>query len=140
SFCSPQRGLSSRCRGIHAAAAGIRDSMITRLRVQNFKCLLDTTIDFAPFTVLIGPNDSGKSSILDAIHLLGRTAQEQLNANQLHHDSLVWRRQSARVIAWKIEGTTHHGSFQYELSLSHDSIFQGENLSGDGGVAIDRSS
>ena len=52
--------------------------MLTTVRVQNFKCLLDTKIDLAPFTVLIGPNDSGKTSFLDALHLLGKTAEKPL--------------------------------------------------------------
>jgi AAA15 family ATPase/GTPase len=50
--------------------------MITHLTVQNFKCLGDVSIDLAPFTILIGANDSGETSLLDAISLLGRTARE----------------------------------------------------------------
>jgi len=38
--------------------------MINELKIQNFKCLRDTAISFEPLTVLIGPNDSGKTSIL----------------------------------------------------------------------------
>lgn len=45
--------------------------MITHLHIQNFKCLRDVQVDLVPFTILIGPNDSGKSSLLDAVQALG---------------------------------------------------------------------
>ena len=42
-------------------------SLITRFRVQNFKALRDVTLDLTPVHLLIGPNDSGKTSILEAL-------------------------------------------------------------------------
>lgn len=68
--------------------------MLASLHVQNFKCLRDVEVAFGPFTVLIGPNDSGKSSILDALRLLGRTVVEPLSSTfQGDNDR--------RVLAWK---------------------------------------
>jgi len=52
--------------------------LITHLHIESFKCLKDVTIELSPLTVLIGANDSGKSSILDAIRLLSRTTGESL--------------------------------------------------------------
>lgn len=43
---------------------------ITRLDVQGFKALRDVSVDLAPFTVVVGGNASGKSTMLDAIDLL----------------------------------------------------------------------
>jgi predicted ATPase len=51
--------------------------MIDHLRIQNFKCLRDVSIDLGPLTVFVGPNDSGKTSILEAIYLLGQTTIRQ---------------------------------------------------------------
>jgi predicted ATPase len=48
--------------------------MLNRVKVQNFKCLRDVDVELGPFTVLIGPNDSGKSSFLAALQLLGKLA------------------------------------------------------------------
>jgi len=44
--------------------------MITSMHIQNFKCFKDFNIDLDPFTVLIGPNDSGKTAFLQAIRLV----------------------------------------------------------------------
>ncbi|OHB64544.1 MAG: hypothetical protein A2Y77_14080 [Planctomycetes bacterium RBG_13_62_9] len=52
--------------------------MITRLRVKNFKALRDVWVDLTPVHVLIGPNDSGKTSILDALAALCRSVDHDL--------------------------------------------------------------
>jgi AAA15 family ATPase/GTPase len=45
-------------------------SVITRFHIQNFKAFRDSTpIDITPFTLIVGPNGSGKTSILEALEL-----------------------------------------------------------------------
>lgn len=83
--------------------------MISRLHVQNYKCLRDVTVDFAPFTVLIGPNDSGKSSVLQAIHdLTPFLSLLRDPARQLAGDwnARVWRRQRDQHIRWQATEST----------------------------------
>ncbi len=48
--------------------------MLTRLEVDGFKSLRDFSIDLEPLTVLLGPNDAGKSNILEALALSSRLA------------------------------------------------------------------
>ena len=43
---------------------------IEKLRIQNFGCIKDATFELAPICALIGPNDSGKSTVLRALQLL----------------------------------------------------------------------
>lgn len=47
--------------------------MIKQIRVQRFKAIEDATLDLTPFHLLIGPNDSGKTSFLEAIAALSRS-------------------------------------------------------------------
>ncbi|HLX09727.1 MAG TPA: AAA family ATPase [Thermoanaerobaculia bacterium] len=49
--------------------------MLTRLRVQGFKNLLDLDIRFGPFNCVAGPNGAGKSNLFDAIHFLSLLTQ-----------------------------------------------------------------
>lgn len=49
--------------------------MFRKITVRNFKSLVDTTVDLAPFTVLVGKNGSGKSSFLQAIGLAAWAVQ-----------------------------------------------------------------
>ena len=46
--------------------------MLIRLRIQGFKSLESADLRFGPLTVLVGPNASGKSNMLDAINFLSR--------------------------------------------------------------------
>ncbi len=48
--------------------------MLTRLRVQGFKNLVDVDVRFGPFTCVAGPNGAGKSNLFDAITFLGALA------------------------------------------------------------------
>ena len=51
--------------------------MITRAKFQNFKALRDVEITFeSRLTVLVGPNGSGKTSVLQGIQFLGRFARD----------------------------------------------------------------
>ena len=51
--------------------------MIESVTIKNFKCLRDVTIKLEPFTVFVGANGSGKTSILQALDLLCRTFRTQ---------------------------------------------------------------
>jgi len=49
--------------------------MIHRAKFENFKALRDVEITFdAPLTVLVGPNGSGKTSVLQGMHALAQLA------------------------------------------------------------------
>ena len=45
--------------------------MLDRVRIQNFRCLRDVDVPLKPLTVLIGENDTGKSTFLEAIAFRG---------------------------------------------------------------------
>ncbi len=46
---------------------------LRRLQVTDFRCLQSAAFDLDPrFTLISGPNASGKTSVLEAIHVLGR--------------------------------------------------------------------
>jgi len=46
--------------------------MISEVRIQNYKCLRDVTVNLERFTVFVGANGSGKTSVLQALDLLCR--------------------------------------------------------------------
>lgn len=113
--------------------------MLTRLHVENFKCLRDVDIALGPFTVLIGPNDSGKSSILDALRLLGRTMREPL-ADIFHGDDewrhLVWKQTQAASFAIEVDLKNGLSENRYKLDLRARNAFE-EHVGGpDGGPPL----
>jgi predicted ATPase len=52
--------------------------MITRMTVDCFKAIRHVEVDLAPFTVLIGPNDTGKTSFLEAVYALAESTRNSL--------------------------------------------------------------
>ncbi|MCY1008191.1 AAA family ATPase [Nannocystis pusilla] len=107
--------------------------MLARLHVQNFKCLRDVDIAFGPFTVLIGPNDSGKSSILDALRILGRTMREPL-ADIFRGDDewrhLAWKGTNVSSFALEVGYKNGPQERTYKLVLSALNVFE-EHISED---------
>lgn len=51
--------------------------MLTEITLENFKNLVDAKIPLSPFTVLVGANGSGKTSVLEALHLMSKLGTEQ---------------------------------------------------------------
>jgi predicted ATPase len=51
--------------------------MITRIEIDGFKSFEKFSLDLGPFTVLAGPNNSGKSNLLEALVLLRDLAYAQ---------------------------------------------------------------
>lgn len=65
-------------------------AMLRRLHVKNFKLLRDVRLEFeedAP-TVLIGPNASGKSSLLEVLDFLRRCADDGLESALVAHGGI----------------------------------------------------
>lgn len=52
--------------------------MLTRLKVNGFKNLVDVDVHFGPFTCIAGANGVGKSNLFDAIHFLSALADRPL--------------------------------------------------------------
>ena len=48
--------------------------MITRIKINGFKSLLDTELFFGPFTCIAGENATGKSNLFDAVRFLSNLA------------------------------------------------------------------
>lgn len=53
--------------------------MINQISVKNFKALRDVTVDLERFTVLIGPNDTGKSSFLEALFAIAESKRSPVS-------------------------------------------------------------
>ena len=100
------------------------------LHVSNFKSLKDVSMEFKPLTVIIGPNSSGKSSILQSILLLKKLHLNQGNVampalfdiegyiNMGSWDHLVFDESSPMRFSLLVGGDDI--SFQYNVSISRD--------------------
>lgn len=54
--------------------------MMKKLAIKNFRSLCDVQINFEEdITVLVGENDSGKSSIIDAFRIMFENSEPELD-------------------------------------------------------------
>jgi predicted ATPase len=68
--------------------------MIHKVHIQNFKCLRDVSVELERFTVFVGTNGSGKTSVLEAIHHAVRAAtgdHKKVFAHERHGDWVYTR-------------------------------------------------
>jgi predicted ATPase len=80
--------------------------MITRAKFENFKALRDVEITFdSRLTVLVGPNGSGKTSVLQGIEFLGRYARDNEGPHRFQISSQR-DRGSQWVYGWETEPQT----------------------------------
>jgi predicted ATPase len=99
--------------------------MLTKLGVKNYKSLEDVTIPLRPLTVFVGPNNAGKSNILDCLLFL----QELLELGAPSVSSrggfryLVWGGDLKRQIEIELEakipdalGKEHEVTYRVEIA------------------------
>lgn len=72
--------------GQDRAGSGLMGNRIAALRVRGLRTLADTELTLDGLTVLIGPNSSGKSSIIEACEIVRKLAQPEFlrTFNEIH--------------------------------------------------------
>ena len=101
--------------------------MITNITLENFKCFRHVSINPKLLTVLIGPNGTGKSSILQALLLLKQSVGEEQIQLQGEFVRLVSPDEivpnflkEPLPIQFRLEGNVDGAEFQYTVSLTSD--------------------
>ncbi len=56
------------------------------MRIRRFRSIVDMEVDFAPITIFVGTNDSGKSNILKAVNLLFNNEVEYASPYEYSRD------------------------------------------------------
>jgi predicted ATPase len=91
-------------------------AMITQVSIKNFKCLRDVTVKLEPFTVFVGANGSGKTSILQALDLLCRTFRVEKTEPGYHGKMIELEMEFQQN---RYHGTTEEVELSFEMSENH---------------------
>jgi len=97
--------------------------MLTRLRVNGFKNLVDVDIRFGPFTCIAGANAVGKSNLFDAIRFLSMSANKTLMTAALSVRNETARNADARSLFHRVAGkSTDIMSFEVEMITPKEAV------------------
>jgi hypothetical protein len=102
--------------------------MITKLYVNNFRCLVAFKAEFDSFGVLCGPNGAGKSSVFDALRLIRNLATgdgilgAKGDPNVPHLEFTNW--QESSVQEFELGVTSEGHSFEYILHIEQLADFE----------------
>lgn len=95
--------------------------MITQFRVKNYKALRDVTLNLTPIHVLIGPNDTGKTSLLEALAALCRsvdTEPPESFTGRWEGRELIWQGSQMDDGAVTLSVTVDREGLTYTLAYS----------------------
>lgn len=88
---------------------------LRRVQVTDFRCLHSASIDLDPkFTLISGPNASGKTSLLESLYVLGRGRSFRTR----HLEHLIRRGTDRFVVFGEVDAATGHVALGVEGSAS----------------------
>src|SRR5262245_728592 len=98
--------------------------MLNRLQVNGFRALHGTSVNLSPFSILIGKNGVGKTTLLDVVQIIGKYARG--GAKRAFGPppwSLGWQRSKGigwiETVDFELEVSTNEGKkYRYLLKLS----------------------
>lgn len=107
--------------------------MLKGLHICNFKSLRDTgKLDIKPITFLVGPNSSGKTSVLQAILALRQTIRnKEIKSALILQDyidlgsfkDIVWEHNLKNNITIKLSDSTDNVEVEFAFQKNNESIF-----------------
>ncbi len=100
--------------------------MIKSIEIEGFRSLRHIRLELRPLNVLIGPNQSGKTNILDALDFLAEAVQGKLSPALYHSRgglaNLLWAGKGAKHVRYRIEfdpGAVTYGFTIEQQSQGH---------------------
>lgn len=107
--------------------------MLQRLRIKNFKLLRDVDLEVSGKgpTVLIGPNASGKSTVIEVLDFLGRCAADGLESALVAHGGMAAIRTAGSTTPieiyshWRFNSIDMNRSWNFHWTLRIDATSSG---------------
>lgn len=111
--------------------------MLTRIQIQRYKSLYDTTVDLEPLTVFIGPNGSGKSNICEALFIASQlkssdksflqAVRQLFKSNDEWHNKF-WHSDLQQKINFKLTAQINETHFYGSITIDNVGRREGADL------------
>ena len=94
--------------------------MVTRLYVDNFRCLINFELRLDETNVLLGPNGSGKTSVLEVLRRIQALVARGARIEKAFPASDLSLTQVSGAQHFELDLQTDGGSYHYVLRIQHD--------------------
>jgi energy-coupling factor transporter ATP-binding protein EcfA2 len=94
--------------------------MLRRIRIQNYKSILDDTIELGRINVFIGENGCGKTNVLEAVAMAGAASDARLESEELFNRGIRLAKPSLTLSSFS--GREQQKSVVFEVTGPDDSI------------------
>ena len=96
--------------------------MLERLIVDNYKCLLNFELILDEMSLLLGPNGTGKSAVLEVVSALRKLVrgEAKVTDDEVFPTSTLTRWQDRNVQAFELWVGLDTDVFQYRVEVEHD--------------------
>ena len=91
-------------------------AFLEKVHIKNFLSLRNVTLPFKPLTVLVGPNASGKSNILDAFQFLNEIIAHEPVPSVEEIQDFLWAGE-ANSITFQLQAKVENALTQYEVDV-----------------------
>ena len=103
--------------------------MLTRFYADNFRCLTNFELRLDETNVLLGPNGTGKTSVLDALRRIQRFVARGASLEDAFpaHDLTLFQRRDEQC--FELDLDLDEGPYHYALRITHDRREGGSRIS-----------
>ena len=99
--------------------------MVTRLYVDNFRCLVNFELKLDETNVLLGPNGSGKTSVLDTLRRIQNLVARGSRIEDEFPTSDISLNQDRDIQHIELDLDVDSRSYRYALRIQHDPMRKG---------------
>ncbi|HWN66140.1 MAG TPA: AAA family ATPase [Haliangium sp.] len=94
--------------------------MLTRIHIENYRCFRKFEFKPGRFTLLLGANGTGKSSLFEVLHCIYRLQSGWSGVDELFPAWSRYRDDPEHPQRFTIDATLKDESYRYELVVEHD--------------------
>ena len=94
--------------------------MLKRIYVDNYKCLVNTTLSVKEISLFLGANGSGKSAVFEVLRGLQNFVCGGERILDVFPSANLTRWQTSPVQTFEIDIEGNEGIYKYELAVEHD--------------------
>ncbi|MCY4636408.1 MAG: AAA family ATPase [Acidobacteria bacterium] len=94
--------------------------MVTRLYVDNFRCLVNFELKLDEMNILLGPNGSGKTSVLDALHRIQNLVARGARVEEAFPTSDLSLTQARDIQHIEVDLQIDDCAYRYTLKIEHE--------------------